>query len=236
MLPLLLAPKKDVLDGNNNIIRAAFGEDVVLSDVLAFDVRAFDPGAQIRSHWGADGQWTPVGSSDDLALVPGDPAYYLPNQPLSTQHVGYGAYVDLGYWFPPSFLADAALTFRSQFSGPPDLRSQLIMPTWDTWPFDYERDGFNQGTWLRNAQGGLEPVPNSTLIDEGTNGFDNTFVTPSNQQVLQNVLGGIDDADERETAPPYNAPLRGIQIKLRALEPDSRQFLQTTVSAEFAPE
>ena len=46
---------------------------------------------------------------------------------------------------------------------------------------------------------------------------------------------GVDDAMERETMPPYTDALRGIQIKIRVYEPDSRQIREVTVVQDFLP-
>lgn len=61
------------------------GEDIVLSNVTAFDVRIFDPDAPVVIHAGADGAPGSFGStvaeygtlgSDDVVLTPGDPGFY----------------------------------------------------------------------------------------------------------------------------------------------------------------
>ena len=52
--------------------------------------------------------------------------------------------------------------------------------------------------------------------------------------LLQNPA--VDDVTERETSPPYPFPLRGIQITLRIIDPDSRQSRQITVVNDFTPE
>ena len=47
---------------------------------------------------------------------------------------------------------------------------------------------------------------------------------------------GVDDVGERETSPPYPVPLRGIQVRLRIIDRDTRQVRQMTVSSDFIPE
>ncbi|HAY79792.1 MAG TPA: hypothetical protein DCY79_08300, partial [Planctomycetaceae bacterium] len=74
----------------------------------------------------------------------------------------------------------------------------------------YEQDGINQN--------------GNAFFDEGTDGFDNDGVN------------GVDDAGERETSPPYPYSLRGIQVKLRAIEPNNRIVRQMTITADFVPE
>ena len=43
----------------------------------------------------------------------------------------------------------------------------------------------------------------------------------------------VDDEAEMETKPPYPYSLRGIQVKIRVFEPDSRQIREVTVVEEF---
>ena len=47
---------------------------------------------------------------------------------------------------------------------------------------------------------------------------------------------GVDDVGERETSPPYPYPIRGIQIRIRVIDHDSRQVRQMTVASDFTPE
>lgn len=195
------------------------GEDVVASQVVGFDVRAFDPYAVIYQD-----------KTDAIdPLVPGDPGYVTAaaaTAPAPVQ-LGSGAYVDLNY-------AGSAL---SLFSGPPDIRSGLsgssspappyfqpARATYDTWSTQYEQDGVNQDFGSAVALNLFPPAFRDALIDEGTDGIDN------------NAFGGVDDPTERETAPPYAVPLRGIQIRIRIYDQDSRQVRQAEVVSDFTPE
>jgi hypothetical protein len=184
----------------------------VLNNVLAFDVKAYDPTA-------------PVKSSNGRALVPGDPGYA--SAPPSSI-IGRGAYVDLNYAGDPTV---------SWFSGPPDVRSGLsglmavqitptgpifmdaIDPAWTTYSMHRERNGLKEQMGRH-----VDPATAALPIDSGTNGIDD------------DGINGVDDAGEWETAPPYNHALRGIEITIRALEPDSHQVRQTTVRISFVPE
>ena len=49
------------------------------------------------------------------------------------------------------------------------------------------------------------------------------------------VNGIVDDDFEKLNPPPYPIPLRGIQVKIRVFEPDSRQIREVTVVQEFLP-
>jgi len=59
---------------------------------------------------------------------------------------------------------------------------------------------------------------------------------PSTSATNPNPRLGPDDVGERETVPPYDKPLRGIQAVLRLYERDSRQVRQVSVNQSFVPE
>ena len=210
----------------------AMGEDVIMDQVIGFDLRVFDPQAKALT--------APTG---DTALTPADPGYESAFR-AGSRVVGLGAYVDLGYAFPyrltnNSATAMAQYRTMSTFSWLPDNRSQLrtaTLPgmlvatekryfqfgnyrTYDTWTIEYERDGLNQNNNTIDQNGNTVP-----LIDEGQNGLDD------------NAAGGVDDPQESETAPPYPFPLRGFQVIVRAFENNQQQMRQFTVSHDFTPE
>jgi type II secretory pathway component PulJ len=111
------------------------GEDILLTNVIAFDVRVFDPAAPVRL-------------SGDDAQVPGDSVFSVA--------AAYGAYVDLGngnstpgpLGIAPHFSGDGQRNYRLQAGAMKDLK------TWDTWSTHYESngidddavDGVDQGT------------------------------------------------------------------------------------------
>ena len=159
-------------------------EDVILNNVIGFDVKVWDPAA-------------PVYGDGTAVFKPGDPGY--PTGSI----VSYGAYVDLGYYA-------AAGPTLSQFSSNGDTASGLVR-VYDTWTTSYESDGVDQDTYL----------PDSYGVDQGTNGFDD------------DGANGVDDVDEREVPPPYPYPARGIQVKIRVFEPDSRQVREVTIEQSF---
>lgn len=47
--------------------------------------------------------------------------------------------------------------------------------------------------------------------------------------------GIVDDDAEKTYPPPYPIPLRGIQVKIRVFEPDSKQVREVTVEQDFLP-
>jgi prepilin-type N-terminal cleavage/methylation domain-containing protein len=143
----------EILDGNRN------GEDVVLRNVLAFDVRAFDGSA-----------------------------------------TGVAAYVDLGV---PS-------QGNGSLSSAVSLKSKLTVPTFDTWSMHYEFNGIDD-----DALHG---------VDQGTDGADLGGSSAN---------GAIDDESELETAPPYSVALRGVEIRIRCVEPSSNEIRQITIRHSF---
>ena len=76
-----------------------------------------------------------------------------------------------------------------------------------------------------------------TLVDEGTNGFDEPHdgrdFSGNPDLLLGQQINGADDAAERETSPPYPVPLRGIEIRIRLVEPTSQQVRQTSIAVDF---
>ena len=60
--------------------------------------------------------------------------------------------------------------------------------------------------------------------DAGTNGIDD-----DNDGIADNL-------NEWDTVPPYPRPLRGLQITIRVMEPNSRQIRQMTVVQNFTGE
>ena len=130
---------------------ARLGEDIILTNVLAFDVRVFDPRAPIQS----------TSSTPSVAITPGDPGYGAG----AVSGVS-GAYVDLG-WASSGTLTAIGSSFPTggltalgspgvKVSNTPNNRS---MPgTYDTWSTHYEFNGIDD-----DGDG---------IVDEGTNGID----------------------------------------------------------------
>ena len=187
------------------------GDDVVLTNVIGFDVRVFDPSADV--HQDASGS----------LLTPGDPGF------AAGTAIGLGAYVDLGNNLPGT----GGSTPR--FSGPGDSRSGLRPVgagtawtqrprVWDTWSTHYETDGVDQDGQYGIDQGsnGLDDNQDG-LVDNGDFDQDgNAVITPA-------------ETGELEAPPPYPAPLRGIEVRLRCYEPSSRQVRQITIRHSFVP-
>jgi len=193
--------------------------------------------------------------SADIPVVPSATDYV--GDATIAPMVGQGAFVDLGYGFqlgrpqfPPGSsavspwfftakaLSDVYIESRTTLA---DAANSQLAPgyaVFDTWSFHYENNGVNED---RLRYDGSNWLAVDNLVDEGTNGLDdvgsysdgyveNLTVSPFNPRL------GPDDVGERETAPPYNKPLRGLQVLLRLYERDSRQVRQVSVNQHFVPE
>lgn len=180
-------------------------EDVLLTNILSFDVRVFDPYAPVQ-----------VRASGVDAVMPGDPGFTG-----SAATTTLGGYVDLGWnaatlptvsldsgMFPPA-VGSSMFQTGGVTVGKPPSNFALVPFTYDTWSTHYEADGIDN-----DGDGDF---------DEGTNGFDD------------DGDGVIDETDELETSAPYPVALRGIEIRLRCYEPSSRQIRQVTVRHTFVP-
>jgi prepilin-type N-terminal cleavage/methylation domain-containing protein len=225
---------------------------LMLNDALAFDVRVYDPGAPLYEAPSS------VRGGASLGIVqPGDPGWLsLVSQATTTTLVpaSFGAYCDLGWGWNP-LAATPYMIYQTAPAGAPtplfnvphmvgwhpafqrkntsnfDLTLVGYPAVYDTWSFHYENNGLDEESIAEQNLAGLVPRPTfdawrktyngQPVIDQGTNGLDDDFVN------------GVDDAGERETSPPYDTPLRGIQVKLRVYERDARQVRETSVTNSF---
>jgi hypothetical protein len=194
-------------------------EDILMTDVIGFDIKVWDPTAPVYSQSSGSG---------NVAVYPGDPGYTG-----SGNEISRGAYVDLGYGI------ELGSPDLSTFSGHPDERSGLDtasksgsirnrIAVYDTWSTHYENDGLCVFGYDKKDNDGDDVIdnPEEALIniDKATNGLDDG-----------GVAGLIDDAGERETMAPYEVRLRGIKITIRYFEPDSKQVRETSVYHSFVP-
>jgi len=124
------------------------GEDVMMSNVLTFDVRAFDKYAVLRQ------------ASTGAVLSPSDVGYNAAAAMSVT-----GAFVDLNY----GSYVNGGVSPPTWFSGQPNSKSQLVNePTYNTWSTHYEHDTIaqNGGTADLGADG-LDNDSNNVVDDPG---------------------------------------------------------------------
>ena len=215
---------------NNRLISDSRGQDVMLADALAFDVRIYDVNAPLMEIGGT-------------VLQPGDPGYN-PLPATNQRRIGSGAYVDLFYaWnYPYNYLAvwpysyafdfggvwpytsltDLQTSQLSLFSGPPAIRSGLrgVAPTAGTIrpELGYIAPTAVYDTWSYHYENNLHDEDADNLTDEGTDGLI------------------ADSPVERETSPPYPYPARGIQVSLRAINRANQHIRQASIISDFTPE
>jgi prepilin-type N-terminal cleavage/methylation domain-containing protein len=122
------------------------GEDIMLRNALAFDVRVFDPQAPLRL-------------SNTIVVGPGDPGWASGTAPTDAP---VGAFVDLNY-------AGAAVgnSWFSNLSQNVTGSTRLFDAQWDTWPFAYEQDGIDQDgdSLIDEGVNGFDDN-NNNVIDE----------------------------------------------------------------------
>ncbi len=213
------------------------GQDVMMTEVLGFDLRVYDPGAPLYGRRDIPGNT----STALTVLQPTDPGWKNAynrqvGQPGNGfEFVGQGAYVDMGYVYPYTaatmpIVAPTTSWVVPWFAEPRGVSNVLgagLSPgysVYDTWSFHYENNGINED--------------GDTEIDEGTNGLDDIGVyrDPATLAYVPDRRLGPDDPGERETTPPYDRPLRGVQVLVRSYEPDSRAIRQVRVNQHFLQE
>ena len=212
-------------------------EDVVLENVVGFDVKVWDPEAPVL-------QYTDPGGAVSV-LYPGDRGY--PSYTLDAgkkiwndlnsgsgvtpefRIISRGAYVDLNYINNgpgisfPNISHGPRATCVSMFSTLPYLEyGDTVAPlksigilgggTYDTWSTHFEADGIDN-----DADG---------LTDPGTDGFDTDMDGSGGN-------GIVDDETEKEARPPYSTPLRGLKVTVRVYEPYSRKIREVTIMQDF---
>lgn len=183
-------------------------EDVILTNVIGFDVKVWDAGAPVfdvvvgtaKDEFGNDYDITEP-------VLPTDPLY---KQRLASgaTPLSAGAFVDLYY------TRGTGSSINTPFSGPGHPRSGLQATSearspavYCTWSTHYENDGID--------------TDGDGTVDQGSDGLD------------QDGAGGVDDPAERETMPPYPVPLKAVQIIIRVFDADSGNIRQVTVQQDF---
>jgi hypothetical protein len=231
------------------------GEDIILTNVVGFDVKLWDAGAPVLTRdYGA------AANPRYVTLMPGDRAYLSvlstsgPPGATPDERTSYGAYVDLNYMCrlgPSASDATKPLYWDTiqptgerepLFYGAGDRRSGLrghppdataneqygLLSGGTSWPLDSVYD-----SWSTHYESNGVNEDGDDFTDEGINGVDDPQDVNGNHVTGGAANGVVDDPTESETSPPYPVALQGIQIKLRVYEPDSRQVREVTVVKDF---
>lgn len=212
------------------------GEDILATDVLAFDIRCYDSSA-------------PIVEFEGLTLRPGDPGFGTVAVPAVANTVAHGDFVDLnwagklglGQVSELSGVTAAGVPTNSLFrsglvKGNPPNNYQIYQPAYDTFTDYFEQDGVLQAELAGNNRGlvtvlnpgsvSLREPWRATAIDAGRDGIDNRIGN-------NGPAFGIDDISEMESSPPFPVNLRGVQITVRLEDRSSKQFKQMSTVKEF---
>lgn len=230
-------------------------EYLVLSDALAFDVRLFDAGAPLFQTAGGatlqpgDIAWAPTAAAAITAGTP--PTGFGAYVDLGWARPRGGTNLLWPLGGPQPATVEAPLRgmteLRTMFNTlriPSPIFHVPHEPGWhprnrmvavgfpavyDTWSFHYENDGINHDQFVGDV-----------VTDQGANGMDDPVMydSPLEQDSLAGSGGtsqlyGVDDIGERETAPPYDVPLSGLQVRFRIYEMDARQIREASVTQSF---
>jgi len=234
------------------------GEDVVMDQVIGFDVRVYDPLVKIvadRDTFDANGDGTisaeELKNSGSEPLTPGDPGY---ETRAHTDAIGHGAYIDLG--FASRFIDTNTNSPNFKWVGVPPNRSRVLKTVGSLLTLQPRPGSQLRGISIRPL---YLPAPFPVLYPTGSNNFKfnhccvfdtwtieyerdgvdqntNGVVDEGNDGIDNNGSGGIDDIFEAETMPPYPVPLRGFQVIVRAFQNGQQQTRQFTITHDFTPE
>lgn len=190
---------------------ARVGEDIILTNVTSFDIKAWDPGAPVFAAPMADTTAAAV-SPIAAVLVPGDPGYIpaldkfigTPNT-ADFQPVGFGAYADLNYMGTDTIPADARKRWQqyggtgsggalqAMAAGPPySGKSRLPLPA-----FAHPGEGALSGLPITVRGSGFSPfpAPRPCVYDTWSTHYeyDGMNNDPEQDQHIDEMTNGADD-------------------------------------------
>ena len=214
-------------------LRSTDQQDIIMSDVAAFDVKVFDPSEPIGTTTLAGGEAIIRAADFDLDTIA---EFYNPGGSFNDE-AGFGftntggAFVDLGKG-ARGIPGNVGVLGLKPFGYLPFANSTRLNFTdvyYDTGSVGYERNNFDN-----DADG---------LIDEGADGIDNdgdgqvdeiaSWVDTDNDGLMD---AGEVDAGEKEVPSPYNVAIRGIKVSIRGIEPLTGQVSQVTVKESLVAE
>jgi type II secretory pathway pseudopilin PulG len=180
----------------SDLSKEDFGAEVLLSNVVAFDIQVFDPDArQYLVRETISREIIGVADPMDVGAVKGIAGG-------SFDDVSRGAFVDLG----------------SSRIGIPGEKPIFANPP-------HPRYG-NQAVY----DTGTSLYDHNEVDDTGSNGVDDDAIFGGEQN------GIVDDASEKESIAPYNERIRGIRIRIRVIDLDTKQVRQLSITQSFVPE
>ncbi|MBA4016383.1 MAG: hypothetical protein C0483_04270 [Pirellula sp.] len=237
------------------------GADIILTNVIGFDVKAWDPGAPVFRAESSSANPNNAG-----VLVPGDAGYVRAVDlfiggatTAARQPVAFGAFADLNYLgmdAATSTSATSALGKYRSYQEPLTGLSTLQRMEAGA-PFN-SRCRVPRAQFAHPGSGPLSGTPTHGFARPAVwdtwsthyeyDGVDNDFdgvIDELTNGVDDNANGLVDEPDatvsngayigELEAPPPYRSPLRGIKVTIRVMEPDSKEVREVTVVHEFVP-
>lgn len=232
------------------------GSDIILTNVVSFDVKAWDPGAPVFRAPASTQNPNNAG-----VLVPGDGGYAqavnrfnASPTTVDRQPVAFGAFADLNYMGVDQ--TDATIRYRAyQETGTSTLSAIRRMEQGA--PFS-NRCYLPRAQFAHPGEGPLSATPTHGFARPAVwdtwsthyeyDGIDNDYdgnIDEFTNGIDDNGNGLVDEPDstrsggfqlgEQEASPPYRSPLRGIKITIRVMEQDSKQVREVTVVHEFLP-
>lgn len=207
---------------------ARIGEDIILTNVTSFDIKAWDPGAPVFAAPMAD---TTAAAISPIAavLVPGDAGYIsaldkfigTPGSPES-QPVGFGAYADLNYMGTDTVATDARKRWQ-QYGGtgsggalqamaaapPYSSKSKLPLPA-----FAHPGEGTLAGVPITVRGSGFTPfpAPRPCVYDTWSTHYEHDGLDNDGDGAVDELTNGADDNGNGLIDEPnaYNDDASGI--------------------------
>lgn len=233
------------------------GADIILTNVIGFDVKAWDPGAPVFRAESSSANPNNAG-----VLVPGDGGYVraidlfnASSTNADRQPVAFGAFADLNYMGIEAAASTAVSKYRAYQE--PVSGSAALQRMEAGSPFN-GRCRVPRAQFAHPGSGPLSGLPTHGLARPAVwdtwsthyeyDGVDNDFdgvIDEFSNGVDDNLNGLVDEPEstvsgnfsigEQEAPPPYRSPLRGIKVTIRVMEPDSKEVREVTVVHEFVP-
>lgn len=220
--------------------RSTDQQDLIMTDVAAFDVQVFDPAEPVFETSLAGGEpfmsATTFGMNSIGSAVDGNG--FVANEGAVATNVG-GAFVDLGKGTAVGPLGRKPFGYGFTFAAfSVSPRQNFTDVYYDTGTPEYGGNNFNDGDNV--------VVSNSIvtgLVDEGKDGIDN-----DGDGLVDELPSAIDtngdgvfqfaevDLGESEVPAPYNVAIRGMRVIVRGIEPLTKQVSQVTVVESLTAE
>lgn len=190
------------------------GEDVILNNVISFDVKVWNPyWVPLKNGKLAPPQYIDLGQNTDLVDVDGG----LSDVDFSaTPDVGFGFTTTGKYGGMEKFVASVTYNgttiddITQGTSGSNTDGRRLMHSTYDSWTHEYEQNP--------------DAYAKATSFDDDSN-RTGVGLDPNNPNRR--------DMSFWECPPPYDTPLKSIEITIRCFEPRSKNIRQTRITHSF---